>query len=161
MFDPVGICTILNDEGVDYVVIGGFAAVVHGSSLPTRDIDVLPSSRPDNLDRLARALARMNAMIRTNGGPVATRLDGPFLATMPIVLNLVTDLGEIDLTFTPSGDLGGFDEWDGHAVTAEIADGLTVRVAALDDIIDSKRAANRPKDQMALPYLESLREQLG
>ena len=50
MFDPVRICTVLNEEGVDYVVIGGFAAVVHGSSLPTRDIDVVPSRRSDNLD---------------------------------------------------------------------------------------------------------------
>ena len=62
MFDPVRICTILNEEGVDYVVIGGFAAVVHGSSLPTRDIDLLPSRNPSNLDRLARALKRMNAI---------------------------------------------------------------------------------------------------
>jgi hypothetical protein len=33
-------------------------------------------------------------------------------------------------------------------------------VASLDDVIDSKRAANRPKDQMALPYLESLRDEI-
>ena len=42
MFDPVRICEILNEEGVDYVVVGGFASVVHGSSLPTQDIDVVP-----------------------------------------------------------------------------------------------------------------------
>ena len=160
MFDPVGMCSVLNDEGVDYVVVGGFAAVVYGSSLPARDIDLIPSRRPENLDRLARALERMNAMIRTDGDPVPTRLDGPLLANMPIVRNLVTDLGEIDLTFSPSGGLGGFDEWDANAVVVEIAEGLTVHIAALDDIIESKRAANRPKDQMAMPYLESLREQL-
>ncbi len=161
MFDPVRICTILNEEAVDYVVVGGFAAVVHGSSLPTRDIDLVPSRTPTNLDRLARALKRMNAMIRTDGDPVPARLDGPFLANMPLMLNLMTDLGEMDLTFTPSGGLGGFEEWVVDAIVVEIADGLSVRVASLDDIIDSKRAANRPKDQMALPYLESLREQLG
>ena len=161
MFDPVGICRVLNEEGVDYVIVGGFAAVVHGSSLPTRDIDVVPSRRADNLDRLARALKRMNAMIRTDGDPVPAPLDGPFLANMPLMLNLVTDLGEMDLTFAPSGGLGGFEEWDVHAIVVEISEGLAVHVAALDDIIESKRAANRPKDQMALPYLESLREQLG
>lgn len=161
MFDPVQICTILNEEGVDYVVVGGFAAVVHGSSLPTRDIDIVPSRTPSNLDRLAGALQRMNAMIRTDDDPVPTRLDGPFLVNIPLMLNLVTDLGEMDLTFAPSGGLGGFEEWDAHAIVVEIAEGLAVHIAALDDIIASKRAANRPKDQRALPYLESLRDQLS
>ena len=161
MFDPVRICQILNEERVEYVVVGGFAAVIHGSSLPTQDIDVLPARSMDNLDRLARALKRMKAQIRTAGDPVPAPLDGPFLANMPLMLNLVTELGELDLTFSPSGELDGFDDWNAHAVIVEIAEGLTVAVAALDDVIASKRAANRPKDQMALPYLESLRDQLG
>lgn len=161
MFDPVQICTILNEERVDYVIVGGFAAVVHGSSLPTRDIDVVPSRAPENLERLAKALKRMNAMIRTDGEPVPARLDGAFLANTALMLNLVTDVGEVDLTFAPSGGLGGFEEWDAHAIVVEISDGLAVHVASLDDVIDSKRAANRPKDQRSLPYLESLRDQLG
>lgn len=160
MFDPVRICAILNEEDVAYVVVGGFASVVHGSSLPTQVIDVVPSREQDNLDRLGRALRRMNAMIRTGGDPVPAPIDGPFLANMPVMLNLVTDLGDVDLTFTPSGGLGGFVEWSAHALFVEIADGLSVRIASLDDIIDSKRAANRPKDQMGLPYLESLRDEL-
>lgn len=160
MFDPTRICEILNDEGVAYVIVGGFASLIHGSPLPTQDIDVLPSRRADNLDRLGRALRRMNAMIRTAGDPVPAPIDGPFLANMPVMLNLVTDLGDLDLTFSPSGGLGGFEEWSAHALSVEIAEGLCVRIAALDDIIDSKRAANRPKDQMALPYLESLRDEL-
>ena len=65
MFDPVRICQILNEERVEYIVVGGFAAVIHGSSLPTQDIDVLPARSMDNLDRLSRALKRMNAQIRT------------------------------------------------------------------------------------------------
>ena len=43
----------------------------------------------------------------------------------------------------------------------EISEGVSVHIAALDDIIASKTAANRPKDQRSLPYLESLRDQLG
>ena len=43
MFDPVRICEILNEEGVEYIVIGGFAAVIHGSSLLTEDIDLISS----------------------------------------------------------------------------------------------------------------------
>jgi hypothetical protein len=154
MFDPVRICTILNEEGVEYVVVGGLAAVVHGSSLPTEDIDVVPSREPANLDRLGRALTRMNALLRTSDEPVETRIDGPFLANMPFMLNLVTDYGEMDLTFSPSGGLGGFDEWNANAIVVDISDGLSVHIAALDDIIASKH-------QRALPYLESLREQIG
>ena len=90
MFDPVRICEILNEEGVDDVVVGGFAAVVRGSSLLTRDIDVVPSRSKENLDRLGRALRRMGAQIRTDGDPVPAPLDGPFLANMPLMLNLVT-----------------------------------------------------------------------
>ncbi len=160
MFDPVRICAILNEERVDYVVVGGFAAVVRGSSLPTRDIDIVPSRAPDNLERLAHALRRLNAKIRTDGEPVTAPLDGPFLANMPLMLNLVTEFGEMDLTFLPAGRAGGYEGWRVAATKEEVSDGVLVVIAALDDVIDSKRAANRSKDQMALPYLESLRDEL-
>ena len=160
MFDPVRICEILAEERVDFVVLGGFAAIVRGSSLPTQDIDVIPSRERANLDRLGRALTRMNAMIRISGDPVPTKVDGAFLVNMPHMLNLVTDFGEMDLTFTPAGSAGDFEGWSRNATPEEIEDGLIVMVASLDDIIDSKRAANRLKDQMALPYLESLRDEI-
>ncbi|MEY3494071.1 MAG: hypothetical protein RL413_1489 [Actinomycetota bacterium] len=160
MFDPVRICAILVEEEVEFVVLGGFAAIIRGSSLPTQDIDVIPSRDRANLDRLGRALTRMNAMIRISGEPVPTKFDGGFLANLPHMLNLVTDFGELDLTFTPAGSAGDFDGWRRGATLEEIEQGLTVLVASLDDIIDSKQAANRPKDQMALPYLESLRDEI-
>jgi hypothetical protein len=160
MFDPLRICEILNEEQVEYIIVGGFASVVHGSSLPTIDIDIVPLRRAENLDRLARALRRMNAMIRTSDEPVAAPIDGLFLANMQLTLNLVTDFGDVDLTFMPSGPLDGFDGWNVHATVVEIGTGVVVRIAALGDIIASKRAANRPKDRMALPYLESLRDEI-
>ena len=160
IFDPVQICGILNEECVDYVVVGGFAAVVRGSSLPTRDIAIVPSRVPENLERLARALTRMNAEIRIAGDSVPTKIDGAFLTNMPFMLNLVTDFGEMDLTFAPAGRAGGYDGWRAGATLETISDGVIVVVASLDDVIDSKQTANRAKDQMALPYLESLRDEL-
>jgi hypothetical protein len=157
-FDPARICSILNEERVDYVVVGGLAAVILGSPLPTEDIDVIPSREEQNLERLSRALVRLNARIRTDGDPVPAPLDPLFLSQMSHILNLVTDFGILDLTFAPAGPLADYRQWDEHASAEEIADGLVVRVASLDDIIDSKRAANREKDLRALPYLESLRE---
>ena len=160
MFDPVRICAILVEEEVEFIVLGGFAAIIRGSSLPTQDIDVIPSRDRANLDRLGRALTRMHAMLRISGEPVPTKIDGGFLANLPHMLNLVTDFGEMDLTFSPAGSAGDFDGWRRGATSEEIEQGLTVLVASLDDIIDSKQAANRPKDQMALPYLESLRDEI-
>lgn len=121
------------------------AAAVRGSSLPTRDIDIVPSRTPDNLERLGRAFRRMGAQIRTDGDPVPAPLDGPFLANMPFMLNLVTEFGEMDLTFVPAGRAGGYEGWRIGATNEEVSEGLLVAVAALDDVIDSKRAANRRK----------------
>ena len=160
MFDPVRICEILNEEQVDYVIVGGFAAVIRGSSLPTRDIDIVPSQVPENLERLARALSRMHAEIRIDGGSIPTPIDAAFLANMPFMLNLVTEFGEMDLTFSPAGRAGGYDGWRAGATFETVSEDLMVAVASLDDVIDSKKSANRTKDHVALPYLESLRDEL-
>jgi hypothetical protein len=132
-----------------------------GSPLPTQDIDILPSRTIDNLERLARALTELNARIRTGRESVPVKLDAQFLESMPLMLNLTTDFGDLDLTFSPSGPLSGFDEWSVGAATVSLGDSVEIRIAALGDVIDSKRAANRLKDQASLPYLEALLEELG
>jgi hypothetical protein len=159
-FDPFAMCRILNDEKVEYVVLGGFAAILRGSSITTRDLVLIPNRDLANLDRLGRALTKMNARIRIDGDSVPTKIDGAFLANMPFMLNLMTDFGEMDITFAPAGNAGDFDGWNEHATFEQVADNLVIRVASLDDIINSKESANRPKDQMALPYLESLRDEI-
>lgn len=159
-FRPFEVLQALNDEDVDYVVIGGFAGTIHGSPTLTEDVDFVPDWSEPNLARLARALNRLNARIRIDGGVVPTKIDGAFLAAMPHMLNLATDAGDVDITFTPSGPLKDFDAWNERALLLDAGDGLMIRVASLDDVIDSKRAANRPKDLAGLPYLESLRDQI-
>jgi hypothetical protein len=160
-FDPVEICAVLSEEGVEFVVLGGFAAIIHGSPLPTEDIDVIPSRSAANLERLATALKRLEAKIRTGDEPIETRIDAAFILNMPHMLNLVTRCGDIDLVFTPAGTLKNYEQWLERSRRAQLREGLVVAVADLDDIIASKTAANRPKDQRSLPYLESLRDQLG
>lgn len=77
------------------------------------------------------------------------------------MLNLTTDYGDVDLTFQPAGPREDFDAWDEDAVEVLIGPLLRVRVASLPAVIDSKRAAaGRPKDLAALPYLESLADEL-
>ena len=65
-FDPRSICRALNDAGVRYVIVGGFATVIHGSPLPTADVDVVPRRDADNFQRLARALTALGARLRTS-----------------------------------------------------------------------------------------------
>jgi len=80
---------------------------------------------------------------------------------MPTMLNLVTNYGDLDIAFEPAGPKMGFGEWNSDALTVDVGDGLVVRVAALADVIASKTAAHRPKDERALPYLESLQDQIS
>jgi len=159
MFDPVRICKILNEEGVRYVIVGGIATVMHGSTLSTQDIDLVPDRSDNNLAALAGALQRLNVRIRTESEPLAAKIDEQFLRNSTFMLNLVSDFGDIDIAFQPSGPLEGYGGWKRGAIELSIGTNVIVWVASLDDVVASKRAANRPKDQAALPYLESLRDQ--
>ncbi|MGH9367495.1 MAG: hypothetical protein ACRD3M_07455 [Thermoanaerobaculia bacterium] len=148
----------LESHGVRYVVIGGLAAVLHGSPLATFDADICPKADENNRERLAAALREMDARIRTPDVPEGVRFacDAAFLARTSI-LNLVTRFGELDISFTPSGTTG-YEDLDAGAAPMKIG-GLSIRVAALADVIRSKEAANRPKDQRALPLLRRLLEE--
>lgn len=161
-FDPERLLRTLNGHGVSYVLIGGFAAVAHGSILPTEDVDISPSTERANLDRLAGALREVGARIRTDNEPggVEFPCDGAFLAAQPLMLNLVTAFGDLDLTLAPAGFPNGYDDLAGRAVVIDVGDGAATRVAALDDVITSKRAAGRTKDLAALPYLEALADEV-
>jgi hypothetical protein len=150
---------------VRYVMIGGLAAAAHGSTLPTEDIDVVPARDRRNLDRLAAALEELGARIRAEGEPNGVELprSGAFLAAMGAMLNLTTDAGDVDLVLQPAGFADGHDALDARAIDVDLDldVGVVVRVASLADIIASKRAANRPKDVAALPYLEALADEIA
>ena len=60
-FDPYGVLQALDRQRVKYVVIGGFARVLQGTEEITRGIDIVPSVRGDNLNRLDRALQEIHA----------------------------------------------------------------------------------------------------
>lgn len=150
-------------HSVRYVLIGGLAAAAHGSTLPTEDIDVVPARDRANLDKLAAALGKIGARIRSEDEPAGVEFPctGAFLAAMPAMLNLTTDAGDVDLVMAPAGFPDGHAALEAGAIDIVLDDGLTIRVASLADIIRSKRAANRPKDIAALPYLEALAEEIA
>ncbi len=149
------ILACLERHGVRYVVIGGVAAILHGSPQVTFDADICPARDSSNLEALALALREMKARIRAPDVPegLAFACDAAFLANVSL-LNLITQFGDLDLSFTPSGT-GGYPDLIERAVRMPLH-GFTVPVAALEDVIRSKEAANRPKDQRTLPLLRQL-----
>jgi hypothetical protein len=157
-FDPERLLAVLNRHRVAYVIVGGLAAVAHGSTLPTEDVDVVPARGRDNLDHLAAALRELGARLRTEHEPAGVEFpcDGAFLAAQTTMLNLVTDFGDVDLVLAPAGFPGGYDDLIDHAAAIDLGDGVMTHIASLDNVIASKRAAARTKDLAALPYLEAL-----
>jgi hypothetical protein len=162
-FDFDRIVSTLSRHGVAYVLIGGAAAVAHGSTLATEDVDLTPARDRGNLDRLGEALLELRARIRTANEPEGVEFpcNGRFLAAMPTMLNLTTEAGDIDLALAPAGFADGYEALAPRASEIDFGDGAVVLVAALDDIIASKRAADRPKDRAALPYLEALADEIA
>jgi len=154
-FRPEVIVRVLLEHGIRFVVIGGLAAQAHGSVMITRDIDVTPAMDSDNLTRLSAALTELNARVRhpdiTEGLPFGHDATSLAAATFS---NLITDYGELDLSFHPAGT-GGFDDLARDAVTVSFG-GQPMPTASLRDIVRSKDAANRDKDRRVLPLLRRL-----
>jgi hypothetical protein len=157
-FDPLEILRRLNANGVRYVLIGGLAAKAHGSPTLTVDIDICYDRNRDNLERLAAVLGGLGAVLRGAPADLPFRPDAETLRRSDS-FTLRTDLGDLDVLGTPSGTVG-FNELDVNANPTELADGLVVRVASLDDLIRMKRAAGRPKDRVELEILGALRDEI-
>lgn len=153
--DPVPMLAVLNRHQVQYVVIGGFAAQLHGASRPTSHVDVTPGIDQDNLRQLAHALTEIGARIRVPGidEGLPWKTDATALAGLQFA-NLTTTHGDLDISFHPTGTQGYNDLVRGSA-TCHVG-GLQIQVASLADIIRSKTAAARAKDARALPELEDL-----
>jgi hypothetical protein len=150
-YDAPAIIAALQKHGVRFVVIGGVAAIAHGSPLPTEDVDVTPDRAPDNLEPLVGALNELDAKLRTEAGDVAFPIDPRMLAGAEM-WTLTTRSGDLDLVFDPPGTRG-YDDLRRSAVALDLGSGAPVLVAALPDVIRSKEASNREKDRMQLPAL--------
>ncbi len=150
---------------VEYLLVGGIGAQMHGAVRPTRDFDSLPATSKENLDRLAAAMRELNARLRVEGmtdeesRSLPLPIDAESLARMDIS-TWRTDAGDLDvLTAIPTreGGRARFEELVARSERVEV-DGVVVMVAGLDDIIASKEWADRPKDREALVELRELRD---
>ena len=141
-----------SDAQVEFIVVGGVAAVLHGAPVTTRDLDIVPRLTAENTERLAGALVGLDALIRDPAGrrlqPTRRALGG----TGQVLLS--TRLGPLDSLGTLH-DGRGFDDLESHTVL--VTDGRsTIRVVDLATLIEIKTRAGRPKDRLVLPILLAL-----
>lgn len=154
-FDVDEIAAVLAKFQVDYVLIGGVAAIYQGSDLLTHDFDVVPDKADDNLARLTRALLDLNAEV-SFVGKLPRFPDGDWLKSA-MTWTFETRLGSFDVLFAPAG-AREYSELLASSTITLLDDGTEVRVASLDDLIAMKEAAGRTKDLLALPILRYLKE---
>lgn len=146
---------VLSSAGVSFIVVGAYAGVLQGSAQVTGDIDICYERSPENMKRFARALARYHPSFRGAPPGLPFTLDERTLA-QGMNFTFQTDFGDIDLLGELSG-VGQFPELIRDAVLIDLY-GMPVRVASLDALIRSKRAAGKTKDLLSLPELEALQE---
>lgn len=144
---------LLANHGVEFILIGGGAAIAHGSARMTLDVDVVYSRSPANILRLADALSRHQPYLRGAPPGLPFKWDA---ATITAGLNftLTTALGDVDLL----ADIPGgrtYEDLLNDSMDLQVF-GTSCKVVTLSKLIQLKKAAGRPKDLEAIAELITL-----
>jgi predicted nucleotidyltransferase len=143
---------LLARHGVEYIVVGGVAAVAHGAPITTQDLDIVQRRTPENVSRLLAALAEIDAVYANDQRrlrPDESHLLGPGHQLLD------TRLGRLDVL----GSLGPDVDFDKIAIDALEIDiaGVKTKIISLDQLISVKSQLARPKDQLMLLQLRALK----
>jgi predicted nucleotidyltransferase len=146
----------LHQAGVDFILVGGLAAVLNGAPVNTYDVDVVHSRDANNLDRLIPVLESLDAIYRIQPSrrlrPNASHLASPGHS------NLLTKYGNLDLLGTIGEDLTYYDLLP-HSEEMDLGEGLRIRVLNLEKLIEIKAELNTEKDRAMLPILRRTLEE--
>lgn len=152
-FDPYAVLHELERQRVTYIVVGGLARVIQGSGELTHGIDVTPSPRQQNLDRLQSALENLNAR----------GLDGERVDLSDIhperdpVIALTSDAGELKVVLEPAGTRG-YDDLRHRANREPIGEGLRPAVANPADLVRMLESLGREHDRIAIDTMQRILE---
>lgn len=149
-FDPLGLLATLDRHRVAYIVIGAFGRVVQGAEEVTRGVDIVPSTKPENLRRLEAALADLDAR-RSDGQEI------DFDSSDDQAVELSTTRGELKVVSEPVGTRG-YDDLRRAATREPLGRGLRPSVASVDDLARMLAALGREGDQAKLRGLRMLAE---
>ena len=147
---------IFHENGVEFILVGGLAAVLNGAPIQTYDVDLVYSREPKNLARLLAVLDSIEAIFRIQPErrlkPTMSHLAGAGH------LNLLTRYGPVDLLATIGNGLG-YQDLFSHSVEMDIGRGIRIRVLDLETLISIKEQLAGEKDVAVLPVLrQTLRE---
>jgi predicted nucleotidyltransferase len=145
----LNILQVLGRHGVDFILVGGVAAILEGAPVSTLDLAVVVLPTLENRERLLSALVELDARYFDPAGR-HTLPDLPKLETMRLH-RLLTRHGPLDVLETIGKDLR-YEDLAGETEVYDVG-GLSVRTLRLEMIIRSKEEANREKDQAVLPLL--------
>lgn len=146
----------LSDAGVEFIVVGGAAAVLHGAPITTEDVDIVHRRTAANVARLKAVLDDLNAHVRELANRKLPVSEAALAGEGHILLN--TSLGPLDCLGTIVEGLG-FEELLSHSQTLS-DEGIEFRVVDLPMLIEIKTKTGRAKDQLMLPVLLALADEL-
>lgn len=145
----------LLSEGVEFVVVGGVAAVLHGSTLLTRDLDICVPLGSDSFLKLQAALAPLNPRVRAGADQIPLQLDAG-QADRLRNLYVSTDEGRLDCLGYVAG-VGDYDAVLRDSIPITLG-GRTCRVIGIDALIRAKEVTGRPHDLQTVIQLRAIRE---
>ncbi len=150
------IIPLLVDHKIEFVLVGGLAAIAHGAARATYDVDVVYARNPANFERIEAALKPLNPYLRGAPPGLPFRWD---VETLRGGLNftLTTSFGDLDLLGEIAGG-GTYEQLLPYTVSSEMFD-VQIQLIKLEKLIQLKRAAGRPKDLEALSELVALLEE--
>lgn len=148
-FAPERLVAALNEQWVEYVIVGGLAASAHGVVRATRDLDVVPDPDRTNMARLAACLTGLGAEHPVEGALTAESL------ARPVSFKVSTRHGDVQVLNRMTG-VPPFAELRSDRTLVRIAPKTVAPVCSLAHLRSMKRAANRPRDLVDLAELAEL-----
>jgi predicted nucleotidyltransferase len=147
---------LLSENEVEFIMVGGAAATVHGSARLTLDLDVVYNRSAKNIESVVNALRPLQPYLR--GAPPGLPFEWS-VETIQKGLNftLTTTMGALDLLGEIVGG-GGYDQLLPDTITIEVG-GVKCLCLGLERLIEVKRAAGRPKDLETIAELERIKEE--
>lgn len=140
---------------IPFVIVGGFAAMLHGSSLVTRDLDICAVLTTENVEKLRETFRELHPYHRLTPQKLSF-LDNPDAGIGVRNLYLRTDIGPVDVLSSILG-VGDFDRVYAQSAEIELF-GRKCNVISLDDLIRAKEVLGREKDLLAAKELRAIRD---